>query len=302
MAGQSMNTLGLTKAGVNKIYRVESESKRQAWSEWGPAVDTKEEFYRVKIITGFANMTAVNEGSPVPTDSKVALYTPDFYPLKYAKAYEPTLEAEETDFYGEVMNYAPSMINSYRRTMNKDACNRFANNGFDSNYTIYDGQKLYSTAHPGITGITGANTPTTPRAFGSLALEAALQDIMAQTDARGEPLEFELGHNLFVGTGLAGVADRTVKATGLAQSADNDPNWGGGQIRKISVQQNISSATAYFFVPANSEDHGLRMLRRKKFFTKYGEEIRTLKKLFVCGGEFLAIVTSWYGTYGDPGV
>lgn len=297
----TINTLSLAKAGINKVLRVETESKRQAWSEIGPAIETKEEYFTAKVITGFGNMTVVNEGASVPSDSKVALFTTNYYPLKYAKAYEPTLEAEEADFYGEVMNYAPSMANSYRRTMNKDMVNLILNNAFDTGYAIYDTKPLFSTSHPGVAGVTIANRPTTPRAFGALALELALQDIRTQTDLRGETLEVELGHNLIVPPGLEGVANRVVKASGLAQSADNDPNWGGAQIRRISVQQNASSATAYCFIPASPDEHGIRMLRRKKYFTKIDEEIRTLKTLVVCGGEFLAMCMSYHGTYGDPG-
>ena len=59
------------------------------------------------------------------------------------------------------------------------------NNGFNATIVGGDGQPLFSTAHPLISGGTNANTPSTPADLNETSLENAVIQIAAWTDERG---------------------------------------------------------------------------------------------------------------------
>jgi len=58
------------------------------------------------------------------------------------------------------------------------------NNGFSTSYPGGDGQALFSTAHPLVSGGTNSNTPSTQVDLNETSLEAAVIQIAAWTDER----------------------------------------------------------------------------------------------------------------------
>ncbi len=60
------------------------------------------------------------------------------------------------------------------------------NNGFDTNYDGGDGVELFSTAHPLVSGGVNSNEPATPADLSETSLEAAVIQIAAWTDERGQ--------------------------------------------------------------------------------------------------------------------
>jgi len=59
------------------------------------------------------------------------------------------------------------------------------NNGFNPAYTYGDGQALFSTLHPLVSGGVNANTPSTPADLNETSLENAVIQIAGWTDERG---------------------------------------------------------------------------------------------------------------------
>jgi hypothetical protein len=298
MATTTRGTLDLLKAGIDTVMLVQSRASNQSYQRLGPTINHDEGYYRARILASFGDASIVNEGQPVPTDSKKNLYTPDFYPLKFAKAYEFTIEAKEDDVYKQVGNFAADLARSMRRRKNKEMAN-VLNNGFSSTFAIYDGGALFANNHAGVSGVTGSNV-STAASLGSISLETMITDLMNQTDPNGELMEFEGNMTLHVPNALFPLATRIVDASGLAGTADNDPNFAGRYVT-IDRQQFLSSPTAYFLKLKNDDEHGLRLIQFTPYQTVMQDEARTLTKLVVVFERYTPAVLMWQGVQGNQG-
>lgn len=296
---QGTGTLNLIKAGIDTVLKIQTKAGKPTYERIGPTINHKQGFYRSRIITGFGDASVVSAGQPVPSDNKLSLYETDYYPLKFAKAYEYDVEADEDDVYGEVGNFAADLSKAMRRRKNKEMAN-LLNNAFDSNYPIYDAQPLCSTAHPGLGSNTGANRSSVAKAFGALNLEDEMTAMMSQVDPRGENLELEGNMIIHVGNTLWPLASRVVDASGLAQTNDNDPNF-AGKYMSVDRQDKMTSATSWFLKMANQDEHGLRMIQFTPYKIITQQEARTVQNLVVVYERYIACVLQWYGLQGNPG-
>jgi hypothetical protein len=299
MAITTRETLDLVKAGIDTVMLVQSKSNNVSWQRIGPAINHDEGFYRARILASFGDASVINEGQAVPTDQKKSLYQPDFYPFKFAKAYEFTIEAKEDDVYKQVGNFAADLARSMRRRKNKEMAN-ILNNGFSSSLQpIYDASALFADAHAGAGGNTGDNLSTTA-SLGSISLETMITDMMNQPDPNGELMEFEGGMALHVPNALFPLATRIVDANGLAGTPDNDPNFVGRYLT-VDRQPFLTSTTAFFLKLKNEDEHGLRMIQFTPYQTVMQDEARTLTKLVVVFERYVAAVLMWQGVQGNVG-
>lgn len=302
MALTTTQQLDLIKAGIDTVLKIQSKTAQNpTWAEICKLISTKEGFYRLRVMTGFGDAGVVSEGSPVPSDSKISLFAKDFYPLMFAKAYETTYQAEAHDVYKEVANFAPDLVKSMMRRKNKEAANIF-NNGFDgTNFPIYDGQALFSTAHPGAAGVAVASNIANPAiALGPIALENMMTSVFSQTDPRGESMEYESGMNLYVPNRLFPLATRIVDATKLAGGNDNDPNVTSKYFTVVR-QDKLTSTTAWFLRMKDEMEHGLRMLQFMPYQIDTDKDIRVLQNLVVVFEQYITAVFQWQGTAASAG-
>lgn len=291
--------LDLIKAGIDKVIKVQTKNGRLMAHDIAPVINHREGYYRVKVITGFGDAGVYGRGAPVASDRKQALYDTEMYPLRFAKAWEHDTYDEDEDVYNEMADNAADIAKAMRRRKNKEASNLFGN-GFDSAYPIYDGQVLFSTAHPGITGVTGSNRPAAGNAMGVLAMENVIGNYFGQNDPRGESMEFEGNLECWVGNTLFPLTTRIVDSLGVAQSADNDPNFVG---RYITVKRGdkLTSSTAHYYKAKDQDEHGLRCIVFSPYRIDSQEEARTGVTVHVVSERYRMVVMQWQGTYGDPG-
>jgi len=97
------------------------------------------------------------------------------------------------------------------------------NNGFSSSYPGGDGQPLFSTAHPLVSGGTNSNEPTTASDLNETSLEAAIIQIAAWTDERGLLIAAK-PRKLVVPPALMFVSTRLLETELRTATADNDIN------------------------------------------------------------------------------
>jgi hypothetical protein len=97
------------------------------------------------------------------------------------------------------------------------------NNGFNSAFVGGDGQPLFSTAHPLVSGGVNSNTPATPADLNETSLEAAVIQIAAWTDERGLLIAAR-PRKLVVPPSLQFVATRLLDTELRVGTADNDIN------------------------------------------------------------------------------
>lgn len=291
--------LDMIKSGIDAVIKIQTKTGRLMAFDIAPAINSKEGYYKAKVITGFGDAVAYGRGVAVQSDRKQVLYETDFYPLRFAKAWEYDIHSKDEDVYSEMASNAADIATAMRRRKNKEASN-LLNNGFSGTYPIYDGQPLFSTAHPGVAGVTGSNTPASGTALGVIAVEAVVGNYFGQTDPRGESMEFEGNLQQWVGNTLYLLATRIAEASQLAQSNENDPNV---VKRFIDVRRGdkLTSATAHYYKAQNEDEHGLRTIVFSPYRVTQGTEARSETIVNVVSERYRSVVLKWNGTYGDPG-
>jgi hypothetical protein len=97
------------------------------------------------------------------------------------------------------------------------------NNGFSSSFPGGDGEPLFSTAHPLVSGGVNSNEPSTPADLNETSLEAAVIQIAAWTDERGLLIAAK-PRKLIVPPALQFVATRLLETELRVGTSDNDIN------------------------------------------------------------------------------
>ena len=97
------------------------------------------------------------------------------------------------------------------------------NNGFSSSYAGGDGQPLFSSAHPLVSGGTNSNIPTTAADLNETSLENAVIQISLWTDERGLLIAAK-PKKLIVPPQLQFVATRLLETSLRVGTNDNDIN------------------------------------------------------------------------------
>lgn len=292
--------LDLIKAGIDTVIKIQTKNGRLTFQTIAPVIDQKQGYYKSRIISGFKDAGVYGRGVPVPSDRKVSVYETDYYPLRFAKAWEYDNYSKDEDVYNEMASNVADIALAMRRRKNKEAANLF-NNGFDSAFPVYDGQTLFSTAHPGVGGNVMSNRPAAGSSLGVYSIEAAIGAYFGQTDVNGESMEFEGNLELHVGNGIFLLASRLVRATQVAQSNDNDPNVIKDYIQ-LRRNDKITSTTAHFYKAQSEDEHGLRTLQFSPYRIDTQMEARTGQTVNVVSERYRCVVLKSQGVYGDPGV
>lgn len=292
--------LGLIKRGIDQVIKIQTKKGRYTYRTIVKQVEHREGYYKAKEITGFGDADVYSRGAPVSSDRKYQGYETDWYPLRYAKAWDKDIYDSDEDVYNELPTAAADIAIAFRRKKNKEAANLF-NNGHDGTlYPIYDGQALFSTAHPGVLGNTGTNRPVTGSALSSIAMETAISGLMSQVDPRGESLELEGNIECHLSNYLYPLGWRITEASGFAGTNDNDPNFAGRYV-KVIRQDKLTSQTAHYYKMADESEHGLTCIQFSPIRTTVGVEARSEQIVTVTSERYRMAVLSWRGLWGDPG-
>jgi hypothetical protein len=265
------STARLDRPGIEKEIQLYANAEPNRWKDIVNVENTTLGFYRALQYGGFGNAGIVNPGGNIPTDDFQTPYYKDITPKKRAILYHQASEVPETDQTGITSKVTKAMSLAMLSTK-EAACADFWNNmtATGATYLGPDSKSLVATDHPNETG-TWANRPATDIAFGALALEQAIQELMLQENHRGEPMPCEGPFILFIPVGLTGLAHRVVKSSGLQGTANNDKNWAGGMISKIHNNPRFTSTTSWGLKKVGSEN--ILLVQRRAVRVKSQEEI-----------------------------
>lgn len=290
------------KAGIDAVLKIQTKNGRLTFQTIAPTIDTKEGYYKAVVTSGYKDAGVYARGAPVPSDRKVRLFENDYYPKVFAKAWDYDIYTKDEDVYNQMGTNVGDIAIAMRRRKNKEAANLF-NNGFDASgaSNIYDGQPLFSTAHPGVGGgFLGSNRPAVGNSLSPYSVEAAVGNFFGQFDVNGESMEFEGNLELHVGNLLYMLASRIINATQIAGSNDNDPNV-VKQYITLHRNDKITSATAHYYKSQTEDEHGLRTIQFSPYRITSENEARTQLTVNVVSERYRCVVLKWQGTYGDPG-
>jgi phage major head subunit gpT-like protein len=134
-----------------------------------------------------------------------------------------TEEAIEDNLYDSLSSrYTKALARAMSYTKQVKAA-AVLNNGWASTVTYGDGQPLFSTSHPLVSGGVNSNTPATQADLNETSLENAVIQIAAWTDERGLLIAAK-PRKLIVPSALQFVATRLLETELRVGTNDNDIN------------------------------------------------------------------------------
>jgi hypothetical protein len=175
------------------------------------------------------------------------------------------------------------------------------NSGFAGGPTYGDGQTLFSTAHPLISGGVNSNRPTTPADLNETSLEAAVIQIAGWTDERGLLIAAQ-PKKLVVPPSLQFVAERLLKTELRVGTADNDINAlksMGSIPGGYTVNHYLTDNNAWFL--CTDVPNGLKHFVRSPMQTGMDADFDTGNSRYKARERYSFGVSDPLGIYGSPG-
>ena len=301
MANLMANKAAFYRKGIDKIIKAYKDNKPEFFSELlGEEITDKQSFYRIYLEGDFGYAGVVNEMGSSTFDDQQTPYTMDITPLKRQIGWITSTESVEGDLYGLVARAVPKLKKALRNTMELAVANQF--NNFTSTaapYVVPDGLALISTAHTLHGGATAANRPASDIAFSALALERALQELRDQVSHRGIPNPEVGPFTLMVPNELLGVAKRVVKASGFAQTANNDPNALISETGiKVHANPWFTDANNWGLMNSAKADRNICLVRRRGVTMHQEYDIYKDAEVFTVNEIYQVFNKDWRGFWG----
>jgi hypothetical protein len=209
--------------GLNALFGLEYATYGQQHKEIYETETSERSFEEETKLSGFSAAPVKNEGSAIAYDNGQEAWSARYNHETIAQGFSLTEEAIEDNLYDSLSaRYTKALARSMAYTKQVKAAN-VLNNGFTAGYTGGDGQTLFSTAHPLVSGGVNSNRPATAADLNETSLENAVIQIAAWTDERGlliaaKPVK------LVVPPALQFVATRLLETELRVGTADNDIN------------------------------------------------------------------------------
>jgi phage major head subunit gpT-like protein len=175
------------------------------------------------------------------------------------------------------------------------------NNGFNSAFPVGDGEPLFSTDHPLVSGGTNSNEPGTPADLNETSLEAAVIQIAAWTDERGLLIAAK-PRKLIVPPALMFVATRLLETQLRVGTADNDLNAlkSNGSIPEgYAVNHFLTDTDAWFL--CTDVPNGLKHFVRSPMATSMDGDFDTGNVRYKARERYSFGVSDPLGMFGSPG-
>ena len=171
--------------GLNALFGLEYARYGEEHKEIYETETSERSFEEETKLSGFSAAPVKNEGSAIAYDNAQEAWTTRYNHETIALGFSITEEAIEDNLYDSLSaRYTKGLARAMAYTKQIKAA-AVLNNGFSALYTGGDGQPLFSTAHPLVSGGTNSNTPSTQTDLNETSLEAAVIQIAAWTDERG---------------------------------------------------------------------------------------------------------------------
>jgi len=209
--------------GLNALFGLEYNRYGEEHKEIYDIESSERSFEEETKLSGFAAAAVKPEGSAIQYDNAQEAWTARYNHETIALGFSLTQEAIEDNLYDSLSaRYTKALARAMSYTKQVKAA-AVLNNGFSAGVTGGDGQALFSSAHPLVSGGTNANQPTTAADLNETSLEAAVIQIAGWTDERGLLLAAK-PKKLVLPPALQFVATRLLKTENRVGTADNDIN------------------------------------------------------------------------------
>ena len=208
--------------GLNALFGLEYARYGEEHKEIYETETSERSFEEETKLSGFSAAPVKNEGSAIAYDNAQEAFTARYTHVTIAQGFSLTEEAIEDNLYDSLSGrYTKALARSMAYTKQVRAAS-ILNTGFTA-ATGGDGQPLFSTAHPLVSGGTNSNEPAVPADLNETSLEAAVIQISLWTDERGLLIASK-PRKLIVPPALQFVATRLLETELRVGTNDNDIN------------------------------------------------------------------------------
>jgi hypothetical protein len=289
--------------GLNALFGLEYKRYGEEHKEIFETESSDRSFEEETKLSGFGAAPVKSEGAAIAYDNAQEAWTARYTHETIAMGFAITEEAMEDNLYDSLASrYTKALARGMAYTKQVKAA-AILNQGFTGagNPTYGDGQVLFSTAHPLVSGGTNSNRPTTPADLNETSLEAAVIQIAAWTDERGLLIAAK-PRKLIIPPALMFVATRLLETELRVATADNDLN----ALKKMNsipegyaVNHFLTDSNAWFL--CTDVPNGLKHFVRTPMSTGMDGDFDTGNVRYKARERYSFGVSDPLGIYGSPG-
>ena len=287
--------------GLNALFGMEYSRYGEEHKEIYETETSERSFEEETKLSGFSAAPVKNEGAAISYDNAQEAWTARYNHETIALGFSITEEAIEDNLYDSLSSrYTKALARAMAYTKQVKAA-AVLNNGFTAGYTYGDGQVLFSTAHPLVSGGTNSNRPSTGADLNETSLEAAVIQIAGWTDERGLLIAAK-PRKLIVPPSLMFVATRLLETELRVATADNDINAikSNGSIPEgYTVNHFLTDTNAWFLT--TDVPNGLKHFVRTPMATSMDGDFDTGNVRYKARERYSFGVSDPLGIFGSPG-
>jgi hypothetical protein len=287
--------------GLNALFGLEYAKYGEEHKEIYETETSERSFEEETKLSGFSAAPVKNEGSAISYDNAQEAWTARYTHETIAMGFSITEEAVEDNLYDSLSSrYTKALARGMAYTKQVKA-GAILNNGFAGGPTYGDGQVLFSTAHPLVSGGTNSNTPSTAADLNETSLENAVIQIAAWTDERGLLIAAK-PKKLVIPPALQFVATRLLETELRVSTADNDINAlkNNGSISEgYCVNHYLTDTNAWFLT--TDVPNGLKHFIRSPLSNSMDGDFDTGNVRYKARERYSFGVSDPLGIFGSPG-
>ena len=287
--------------GLNALFGLEYAKYGEEHKEIYETETSERSFEEETKLSGFGQAPVKNEGSAIAYDNAQEAWTARYTHETIAMGFSITEEAVEDNLYDSLSSrYTKALARGMAYTKQVKAA-AILNNGFSGGPTYGDGQVLFSTAHPLVSGGTNSNTPSTAADLNETSLENAVIQIAAWTDERSLLIAAK-PRKLIVPPSLMFVATRLLETELRVSTADNDINAlkNNGSIPEgYTVNHYLTDTNAWFL--CTDVPNGLKHFERMALTTGMDGDFDTGNVRYKARERYSFGFSDPLGVFGSPG-
>jgi hypothetical protein len=287
--------------GLNALFGLEYKRYPEEHKEIFDTENSERSFEEETKLSGFGAAPVKNEGQALSYDNAQEAWTARYNHETIAMGFSVTEEAMEDNLYDSLSSrYTKALARAMAYTKQVKAAN-ILNNGFNAAFRYGDGQPLFSTAHPLVSGGTNSNTPSTAADLNETSLESAVIQIAAWTDERGlliaaKPVK------LVIPPALMFVSTRLLETELRVGTTDNDVNAlknNGSIPGGYTVNHFLTDTNGWFLT--TDVPNGLKHFVRVPLATSHDGDFDTGNIRYKARERYSFGVSDPLGIFGSPG-
>jgi len=287
--------------GLNALFGMEYKRYGEEHKEIYETETSERSFEEETKLSGFSAAPVKNEGAAIAYDNAQEAWTARYNHETIAMGFSITEEAMEDNLYDSLSaRYTKALARAMAYTKQVKAA-AILNNGFSAGVVYGDGQALFSTAHPLVSGGTNSNRPATNADLNETSLEAAVIQIAGWTDERGLLIAAK-PRKLIVPPNLQFVATRLLETSLRVGTTDNDINAlkNNGSIPEgYTVNHFLTDTNAWFLT--TDVPNGLKHFVRVPLATSMDTDFDTGNNRYKARERYSFGVSDPLGMFGSPG-